>query len=88
MSEASPARVGTSRYFDVYARSLRDPLGFWAEVAEGIDWYEKASKVFDPSAGVYGRWFVGAQCNTCFNALDRHVAAGRGARVPSSTTRP
>ncbi len=80
MSEASAARVSTSRYHDVYARSLRDPLGFWAEVAEGIDWYEKATKVFDPSAGVYGRWFVGAQCNTCFNALDRHVAAGRGSQ--------
>jgi propionyl-CoA synthetase len=80
VSEASAARVATSRYYDVYARSLRDPLGFWADAAEAIDWYEKATKVFDPSAGVYGRWFVGAQCNTCFNALDRHVAAGRGAQ--------
>jgi propionyl-CoA synthetase len=34
--------------------------------------------VFDPAAGVHGRWFTGALCNTCFNALDRHVVAGRG----------
>src|SRR5690606_33587838 len=31
--------------------------------------------------GIYGRWFVGAICNTCFNAVDRHVAAGRGSQA-------
>ena len=31
-----------------------------------------------PKAGIYGRWFVGGVCNTCFNAVDRHVDAGRG----------
>ena len=36
------------------------------------------TRVFDPTAGVYGRWFVGAVCNTCFNAVDRHVLRGRG----------
>ncbi|HEY8442350.1 MAG TPA: propionyl-CoA synthetase, partial [Xanthobacteraceae bacterium] len=35
-------------------------------------------KVFDPDAGPYGHWFVGAVCNTSWNALDRHVLAGRG----------
>ena len=34
--------------------------------------------VFDPKAGVYGRWFAGGVCNTCYNAVDRHVDAGRG----------
>ena len=34
--------------------------------------------MFDPNAGVYGRWFVGAECNTCHNAVDRHVERGRG----------
>ena len=42
-----------------------------------IDWYEKPKKIFDKDAGIYGRWFVGATCNTCYNALDRHVLAGR-----------
>src|SRR6266481_4607430 len=59
---------------------MRDPVGFWAEAAGDIDWYETAARVFDPGAGVYGRWFVGATCNTCFNAVDRHVARGRGAQ--------
>jgi propionyl-CoA synthetase len=68
----------TSRYFDAYARWQRDPEGFWAEAAQAIDWIEPAKKVFDPDAGPYGHWFVGAVCNTCWNALDRHVRAGRG----------
>src|SRR5215467_16359485 len=68
----------TSRYHEIYARWRRDPLGFWAEAAADVDWFEKPKKVFDPSAGVYGRWFVGGVCNTCFNAVDRHVDAGRG----------
>ncbi|MGB8515589.1 MAG: AMP-binding protein, partial [Pseudolabrys sp.] len=67
----------SSRYQDVYAQWQRSPEGFWAEAAAGIDWYEKPKKIFDPSAGIYGRWFVGATCNTCYNALDRHVLAGR-----------
>src|SRR5215210_6811161 len=71
----------TSRYHEVYARAQRDPEGFWEEAAQAIDWYQPARKVFDPAAGVYGRWFVGGSCNTCHNAVDRHVAAGRGAQV-------
>jgi propionyl-CoA synthetase len=79
-ASASQPRPGESRYHEVYARSMRDPIGFWAEAAGSIDWYEPATKVFDPAMGVYGRWFVGAACNTCFNAVDRHVARGRGAQ--------
>jgi propionyl-CoA synthetase len=67
----------TSRYHEVYARSMRDPEGFWGEAARAIDWYEPAKKVFDKDAGVYGRWFTGASCNTCYNAIDRHVERGR-----------
>jgi propionyl-CoA synthetase len=70
----------SSRYPEIYARSLSDPEGFWAEAARMIDWYEPAQRVFDPGLGVYGQWFVGAVCNTCFNALDRHVAGGRAAQ--------
>ena len=68
---------GKSRYHEVHARSLRDPEGFWGEAAREIDWIVSAKKVFDPSMGLYGRWFSGAVVNTCYNALDRHVANGR-----------
>src|ERR1700688_2737503 len=66
-----------SRYHEVHARSLRDPQGFWGEAAREIDWIEPAKKDFDPSMGLYGRWFAGGVVNTCYNALDRHVASGR-----------
>jgi propionyl-CoA synthetase len=67
-----------SRYQEAYAHWQRDPAGFWNEAAKGIDWFEPPKAVFDATQGVYGRWFAGATCNTCFNAVDRHVAAGRG----------
>src|ERR1700682_5695877 len=70
-----------SRYHEVHARSLRDPEGFWAEAAAEIDWIEPAKKIFDPSMGPYGRWFTGGVVNTCYNALDRHVANGRAEQV-------
>ncbi|MFN2382690.1 MAG: acetyl-coenzyme A synthetase N-terminal domain-containing protein, partial [Gemmatimonadota bacterium] len=71
----------TSCYPEVYARWKRDPLGFWGEAAAAIDWIEPARTVFDPGAGIYGRWFPGAVCNTCYNALDRHVAGGRAGQA-------
>ena len=43
-----------SRYHEVYARSMRDPEGFWGEAAQELDWYEPAKKVFDASQGIYG----------------------------------
>jgi propionyl-CoA synthetase len=83
LSEAlrSAPRAGASCYHDVYQRALNEPIAFWGEAAEAIDWYEKPAKVFDPTAGVYGRWYVGAVCNTCFNAVDRHVLRGRGGQA-------
>ena len=68
----------SSRYHEVYARWQRDPLGFWGEAAADVDWFEQPNSLFDPKAGIYGRWFAGGVCNTCFNAVDRHVSAGRG----------
>lgn len=67
-----------SRYHEVYAAWKKDPEAFWAEAARDIDWYKLWDKVFDPYAGEYGRWFDGAQCNTAYNCLDRHVLRGRG----------
>jgi propionyl-CoA synthetase len=67
-----------SSYHEVYSRWQRDPEGFWGEAAQEIDWIEPAKRVFDPDAGIYGRWFVGGVCNTCWNAVDRHVMQGRG----------
>ena len=67
----------TSRYHDVYTHWQRSPEVFWAEAAAEIDWYEKPKKIFDKDAGIYGRWFTDGVVNTCYNAVDRHVAGGR-----------
>ncbi|KAF0119430.1 MAG: prpE [Rhodospirillaceae bacterium] len=61
-----------------YRRSLSDPQGFWGEVAENIHWDKKWEKVLDDSRPPFYRWFRGGVMNTCYNAVDRHVAAGRG----------
>lgn len=65
-------------YSDVYAEWRRDPEAFWRTAAGAIDWFEPPTQIFDPKAGAYGRWFPDAMTNTCFNCIDRHVAAGRG----------
>lgn len=65
-------------YKDVYAAWKSDPEGFWMKAAEAIDWVEKPSKaLFDDNAPIY-EWFCDAKVNTCWNAVDRHVEAGRG----------
>jgi propionyl-CoA synthetase len=65
-------------YDDAYSAWQRDPQAWWASLADGIAWDKRWDKVFDPSLGPYGRWFVGGSLNTCYNCIDRHVAAGRG----------
>lgn len=65
-----------SSYADVYGAWKQDPQAFWAEAAREIDWFLPFDQVFDPGQGVYGRWFPGGETNTCFNCLDRQVAAG------------
>lgn len=66
-----------SRYHEVYAAWQSDPEGFWAKAAADIDWIKPWDTVFDASQGAYGSWFAGAECNTCYNCLDRHVERGR-----------
>ncbi len=68
----------TRNYDDVYGAWQRDPAAFWAEAAEEVHWYKRWDKVLDDSNPPFYRWFVGAETNTCYNAVDRHVEAGRG----------
>jgi propionyl-CoA synthetase len=67
----------SSRFEETYERWQRDPQGFWAEAAEAVDWSRKWDKVLDDSRAPFYRWFPGAEVNTCYNALDRHVERGR-----------
>ena len=70
-----------SRRFDaVFERSLRDPEGFWGEAAEAVSWSRRWDRVLDDARPPFYRWFAGAEVNTCYNAVDVHVEAGRGAQ--------
>ena len=71
----------TSGYRETYDRWRADPQAFWAEAAREIAWTRPPGRIFDAKGGVYGRWFPDARLNACFNALDRHVEAGRGDRI-------
>ncbi len=81
---AAVASTGTTadQYRENYRRSLDDPDGFWAEQAERLEWTRKPATIanwsFDPVAI---RWFEDGELNLCHNAVDRHVAAGRGGDI-------
>ena len=65
-------------YRDAYRRALEDPEGFWGERAAALHWERRWDRVLDASRAPLYRWFTGGRINTCYNALDRHVAQGRG----------
>ncbi len=68
-------------YRAVYAAWRDDPEAFWMRAAAEIDWIRPPSRALDDArAPLYG-WFDDAQCNVCWNAVDRHVEAGHGGRV-------
>ena len=66
-----------SKYDIVYRRSLDQPQEFWAEAAAAIHWDAAWNRVLDDTHAPLYRWFEGGRLNTCHNALDRHVDAGR-----------
>ena len=68
-------------YAEVYDGWKADPNGFWMEAAQKIDWVSAPSKaLFSENAPLY-EWFKDGQVNTCWNAVDRHVEAGRGDQI-------
>ncbi|MEN8584308.1 AMP-binding protein [Burkholderia sp. RS01] len=68
----------TNSYRDAYGRSLAEPDRFWLEAAAGVSWSRAPQQAVDSTrAPLYG-WYPDGVLNTSFNALDRHVLAGRG----------
>lgn len=64
-----------AEYEALYKRSIEDPEGFWAEIAEqNITWFKKWDKVlewdFDKP---YVKWFIGGKLNASYNCLDRNL---------------
>ncbi|MEM7719122.1 MAG: AMP-binding protein [Pseudomonadota bacterium] len=68
-------------YSEVYDQWQSNPEKFWMDAAEAIDWEKPPSRALDDSRAPLYQWYTDAQVNTCYNAVDRHVAAGRGDQV-------
>jgi len=67
-------------YRRLYDQSVKDPEGFWAEQAQALAWSRKWDRVLEWSPP-FAKWFGGGTLNLSENCLDRHVAAGRGAKT-------
>ncbi len=68
-------------YREAYTRSIEDPEGFWGQAAQDIHWTRDYDRVLDDSNAPFYHWFPGGELNTCYNALDLHVEAGRGDQI-------
>jgi len=71
-------------YKNMYDRSIKDPEGFWGDMAKDFVWYkkwDKARSAFDFKDKIFIEFFKGAQTNVSVNCLDRHIEAGKGDRI-------
>jgi len=68
-------------HHQILNRSLTEPDAFWADAAQELVWDRSWDKVLDDSQAPMYSWFAGAELNTCYNAVDRHVENGRGEQV-------
>ncbi|KAJ7516243.1 hypothetical protein O6H91_22G049100 [Diphasiastrum complanatum] len=84
---ASALISSREQYDNLYKRSVEDPDGFWADIASNFFWKTKwddsNGKIHSENVDIRkGRinieWFKGGKTNICYNAVDRHVEAGRG----------
>jgi acetyl-CoA synthetase len=66
---------------DLYDQAAKDRLGFWADKARELHWHKPLTKTLDYSNPPFAKWFEDGEINVCYNALDRHVVAGKGDKV-------
>lgn len=70
-----------SPYQAIRAAARDNPRAFWEQAAQDVSWIEPPKITLDDSNPPFYRWFVGGKINGCYNAVDRHVEAGRGAQT-------
>ncbi len=68
-------------YKATYEAWATDPRAFWAQAAETLGWITPPQTVLDDRGAPIFAWYPDGVMNTCWNAIDRHVAAGRGAQA-------
>ena len=73
-----PDDAARRRYDELYRRSLDDSEAFWLEAAGRLDWTTPPQRALELREPPTFAWFPGGRTNLSTNALDRHVAAGRG----------
>ena len=71
------ANMSREQYNQMYRQSLDDPETFWSSVADELHWMKPHERVLDWREP-HAKWFVGAQTNMAYNALDRNVERGFG----------
>ena len=74
----APARSSTTR--PLHDEAAKDREAFWERQAEALDWFDKWHTVCEWDLP-FAKWFIGGTLNVSYNALDRHVAAGKGDKV-------
>jgi propionyl-CoA synthetase len=78
---SDPKERSMGAYSEAYRRSLAEPDAFWLAAAESISWTRPPRRALDDANPPFHRWFPDAELNTSYNALDRHVEAGRGGQA-------
>lgn len=68
------------RFEEVAAQAQKDPQGFWQEAAKDVVWIDQPKTILDDTNPPFYQWFPDGTINGCYNAVDRHVAEGRGAQ--------
>lgn len=65
-------------YQHSYARSISDPVAFWAEQADQLAWYHKPRQTLINNTDGSHCWFADGRLNSCYLALDYQIEQGRG----------
>jgi acetyl-CoA synthetase len=65
----------------VHEAAAEDPIGWWKQQAQALDWFVEPTQGLDDSNAPFFTWFEDGKLNASYNCLDRHVAAGLGDRV-------
>ena len=73
--------AGGKSYAETYASWSADPEAFWMKAAQAIEWFSPPTHALNDARAPFYEWFTDATVNTCWNAVDRHVLAGRGDQV-------
>ena len=71
----------TTKYDEIYRKSIKDRETFWSEVSNEIFWYKEPKKILNSENPPFYKWYEDGITNTCYNAVDLHVKNGIGEKL-------